>query len=157
MVAPFDHVFELLAGKEDPALHGAEREMKHIRDFLVFVTQVMHLKRYTKRFIEAFHHRRELVHHNVGLRAVVDGGAAAIDIVEIIGRINDRPGLDVFPVVIDEDILHNRQQPCFQVGAGDKLIHVADRPEGGFLIEVLRFFAVFGQFVSECVEGAAET
>ena len=157
MVSLLDHILQLFASEEDAAFDGTERQAQRIRDLLVFVPQVVHFKRNAQGVVEAFHHAGELVHHDIGLGVIADSGRTAIDVVEVFCRVDDRPGLRVFAVVVDEDILHDRQQPGFQVGTRNELVYVADGPERGFLIEVFGLFAVLGQFVRECMKGSAET
>ena len=130
--------------------------MERFGNFLVFMSEVMHFKRNTKGFIKSFHHRAQLIHHDIGFSSVADGSGAAVDIVEVFGGIYDRACLYILAVVVDEDIFHDRQQPGLEVRAGDKFIHIADGPECSFLVQVFCFFTVFRQLIREGVQGATE-
>lgn len=134
MISLLDHFLQLLAGKEDAALDGAKGKIKRFSNLLVLMTEIVHFERNAKRLIEVFHHGAQLIHHDIGFSAVADRSCSAIDVIEVLGRIYDGAGLDVLAIVVDEDILHDRQQPCLEISPRDELVYVADRAESGFLI-----------------------
>src|SRR6186713_3069484 len=117
----------------------------------------MHLKRYPQGFIEIFYHGRELIHHNVGFSIILNGSSTTVDVIQVFSGVYNRAGLYVFTVVIDEDVLHDRQQPRFKVGSRNELIHITNSPESSFLVQVFGFLAVFSQLVSKGVKGSTET
>ena len=69
-------------------------------------------------------------------RQVTDRCGTAVDIIQVFCRIYDGACLNVLAVVVDEDVLHDRQQPGFQVCARDKFINVAYRAKSLSLIHI---------------------
>ena len=55
-------------------------------------------------------------------------------------------------VVVDERVLHDRVQPCLEVGVVLELVPEGERPQHGVLDEVHRIFPVLGQAQGEVVK-----
>jgi hypothetical protein len=87
---------------------------------------------------------------------VLNGIATTVDQKLIVRRIDDRVGFDFLPVVVDEDVLHDRQQPCFQICPGSKLIAVAQRTKRCFLVQVFGLFSILGQIVCKALQDAGQ-
>ena len=73
--------------------------------------------------------------------------ARQVQVVEVVGLVNERLVAHYFAVVVYEDIAHDGVYPSFEVGVGRVFIFVVQGFQRGFLKQVVGFFAVGSELI----------
>ncbi|MEY3156882.1 MAG: hypothetical protein RL257_902 [Actinomycetota bacterium] len=123
-----------------------------IGNLLVLVALVMHQERNPDGVVQLLNQPPEFFHEDVGVAAVIDGIAAGIEIEKVLRGIHDGVGLNLLAIVVDEDVLHDREQPGLEIGVWQELVPVGYRPESRLLIQILCVFRILRQIVGKGVQ-----
>ncbi len=120
-----------------------------ISNFLILVPLVVHQEGDSDAVIQAVNHCRKLFHNNIGISHVSDRGTPGIDVEKVGGRVHNGVRLYFLPVVIDEDVLHDRKQPGFKICPWAKFVSISYSAVSGFLKQIFRLFRILRQIISE--------
>ena len=140
---------ESLAGEEDAALHCADREVELLGYLAVLVTCNVHVERDAELVVEGVDDGCDLLHRQAPFRSLKSRFLRCVQVVEVVGGVDDRRLAHVAAVVVDEDVAHDRHHPALEVGVGGELLLVVERLERGVLKEVGGCLAVGGELVGE--------
>ena len=142
-------LLEALASEEDTALDGSDRKIELLGDFGILVSGDHHVERNAEVIGERFENGSDLLHGVGTFGSVKTGVLADIEVVEILGAVNNSCLANLLAVVVDEDVAHDGEDPCLEVGVGGELRLVVESLEGGVLKEVFGLLAVRGQLERE--------
>ena len=140
---------ELLAGEEDAALYGAQRQVHLLGDLVVFVAGHVHRERNAVFLRELVDGRGDL---GGGVGAVGRLKAAVlrqVQVVAVLGLVYHRGRTGYTAVVVDEDVAHYGEHPPFEVGVVNVLLAVVKRLQGRVLKKIVCVVAVRCQHVGE--------
>lgn len=146
---PLNAFLQFLAGKENSAFDGAERQFEFVGDFLVFVAVEVHQKRNFDCVVKHFDEAGEFFYQDVRLGLVAGGMAGGVEQKLVLGVVENGVRLDFLAVIIDENVFHDGESPSLEVRSVLKFLLVGDGAKGCFLIQIFRVFGVFGEVVGK--------
>ena len=103
----FQFFLQFLAGEEDTALHGAQREVQLFSDFAVLEAGNVHSERNSIFFRERVDYPMHFFQVVRSFRTFKAGVLRQVQMIKIIGLIDECLVANYFTVVVDKDIAHD--------------------------------------------------
>jgi hypothetical protein len=83
--------------------------------------------------------------------------AERVEVKLVFGVVQHRVGFYFFAVVVDEDVLHNRENPCLEISVGLEFVAIVQCAIRSFLIQILGILHILRQIIGEGVQHACQS
>lgn len=151
-----EHFLQTFAGEEYTALYSAQRQGELIGYLRVFVSFYVHGERYLVLLREVVDDSRNLLCRERAFGGVETTLLRQVQVIEILGGVNDSGRADLAAVVVDEDIAHYSEYPALEIYVLDILRFVVQNFEGSILYQIHGRLFVGGELESKIREIALE-
>ena len=150
-------ILQVLAGNVDPVLDRTDRNGKLFCDLMVFEAFKVHHKGiavFSFQFGDCF---LDVFHGKCAGSSVFSDTLGGVDVMQIVGSIDECVPSYHAVVLGNEGILHDRIQPSLQIGARGELLAVGDCFEHGLLHQVVGHIRIAGQLHREWLQKLCQT